>query len=530
MFTPQSRTVPGLVHELAQEHGDRPALSFGETTVTFAKFEGMARDCAKALIAAGVGRGDKIGLLMGNRIEWLVVATGAHMIGATLCALNTWYTNRELSYVLEHSDTSVLIMAARFLKKDYVPLMEDLQPWDRNFPHLRQIIVFEGVPGEAMASYDDFLSAGAQVTDATLDSAITAVTPEDVAYLLYTSGSTSRPKGVMLAHRGLIENMTEIGARLGFDESDAFFLPVSLFWGMGCENGVFAAWTHATHIVLQHHFDADEAIRLIDRYRCTALYGTANILQAISEHPAVAQFDISTLRKGVVSGTPDQIEDVLTNLLPDACPPYGLTETYGFVSMGDRNDTVEQRSTTHGKPVPGMDVIIVDPDSGAEVPTGETGEVYVKGRTMVGYYKAPEQTAESFDANGYFKTGDLGRFDADGFFHFRGRSKEMLKTGGLNVSPLEVEEVLMQHPGVSEAHVTGLPDPDREQIVAAVLVPSPGSELSLDDVLAHCKVQLAAFKVPRRLEILRSEDIPLTTTGKVHKQRLAEFFAKAEQE
>ena len=312
--------------------------------MTFAAFRTQARACAKALHAAGVRKGDKVGVLMGNRIEWLAVAMGAQYLGAVLVGLNTWYTDRELSYVLEHADIRIVVTADNFLRHDYIEMFEGLRPWQDKFPKLEQVVVFGRAPHAPMIAYDAFLKAGENVDDSMLDANARAVEPDDVAYMLYTSGSTSHPKGVMLGHRGLIENMYEIGARLNFTSQDALFLPVSLFWGMGCENGLLAAWTHGTHLVLQHHFDTEEAIELMARFGCTALYGTANIIQAVFEHPSRASHDLSRMRKGVTGGTPEQIREVIDAFMPEACHAYGMTETYGFMTVGDAREPAEIRA------------------------------------------------------------------------------------------------------------------------------------------------------------------------------------------
>lgn len=521
---PTSRTLADLVEELATDHPDRAAIAYDGETLTFADFRPLARAMARALHADGVRAGDKVGILMGNRVEWLVVNFAIEYLGATMVALNTWYTERELSYVVEHSGISVLVSAARFLKRDYVVLLGELQPWSERFPALRTVVVLGGEPGPGMVGYDAFLAGGSGIEEAVVDRARAAVAPDDIAYLLYTSGSTSHPKGVMLAHRGLIENMYDIGARQNFRPGDSLFLPVSLFWGMGCENGLFAAWTHAASVVLQHHFDPAEALAIMARHRCTALYGTANIVQAIVQHPDRGRHDLSALAKGVAVGTPEQIRETIATFMPEAVHAYGMTEAYGFISCGDAFDGVEERVTTHGRPLPAMAMRVVSPDTSVQLPAGETGEVRIRGHIMAGYYRNPEATAAAYDEEGWFRTGDLGYLDADGFFCFRGRLKEMLKTGGLNVSPVEVEEVLRGHARVAEAFVTGLPDAARDEIVVAVVVPVEGAALAVEDVLSHCRTSLAAFKVPRRIIVARAEEVPLTTTGKVHKARLAEMF------
>jgi fatty-acyl-CoA synthase len=345
-----------------------------------------------------------------------------------------------------------------------------------------------------------------------------------VVYLLYTSGSTSLPKGVQLQHYALIENMWQVGERQRVTEHDRLWLAVSLFWGLGCENALFNVLTHAGCVVLQEHFDAGEALALIERERCTLFYGTPNMAQALYEHPDRASRDLSSLRGGATIGTPEQIMRVVELGAREICNIYGLTETYGNCNVADAADPLEKRLASVGRPLVGVDQRIVDPETGRVLPSGEVGEIRVKGYVTCGYYKDPARTAESLDEHGYFRTGDLGVADADGSLHFRGRIKEMVKTGGINVAPVEVEEVLMSHPGVHAAFVTGVPDPQRDEVLAAVIVPKPGAALSEEEVCTFCRKALAAYKVPRLIRFVAEHELPLTTTGKLQKNRLAATF------
>jgi fatty-acyl-CoA synthase len=253
-------------------------------------------------------------------------------------------------------------------------------------------------------------------------------------------------------------------------------------------------------------------------------YGTPNMGQALHEHPDRAQRDLSSLRGGATIGTPEQIMRVVELGAREICNIYGLTETYGNCNVTDAADPLEKRLTTVGRPLAGVDQRIVDPETGRVLPHGEVGEVRVKGYVTIGYYKDPARTAASFDEHGYFRTGDLGSVDADGSLHFRGRMKEMVKTGGINVAPIEVEEILMTHPGVQLAFVTGVPDPVRDEVLAAVVVPKPGVTLSESELTAFCRESLAAYKVPKLVRLAAEHELPLTTTGKVQKNRLAATF------
>ena len=524
MQKPVARTLAGLIDGLAIHHPERPAVTSDGRTLTFDAFRAEAIMFAKALHAAGVKKGDKVGLLMGNRIEWLVACFGIQYVGATLVALNTWYTPRELSYVLQQAQVGTLLTIDHYLKSDYSEMLEAFRPWKETFPELERVAVLgDHVPAGA-TGWNEFLSRAAAVDDAVIAESAASVGETDMAYLLFTSGSTAHPKGVMLEHGHLIDNTWDVGARLHFVKDDVMYFPIALFWGLGCENMLLACWSRGMHIVLQDAFDPCDALALIERYRCTAFCGTPNIVQAVFEHPDRNRYDLSSLQKGVAAGSPEATRDVIENYLPMACHCYGLTECYGFATVNDASDPIEKRCVTEGKPTPGIDLIIVDPETDQCLPDGEVGEVRLKGHVTRGYYNNPAANADSFDANGYFKTGDLGALDEGGYLLFKGRLKEMLKTGGMNVAPVEVEEVLRQHPAVREAFVTGIKDAVREEIVAAIIILSEGRSITEDEVKRHCRKSLAAYKVPRRVLFTTMDKIPQTTTAKIHRLKLATLF------
>ena len=482
------------------------------------------RRVARALHALGVRRGDKVAILMGNRPEWIVVDLAITTLGGVMVGVNTWATARELEYLLGHSDARVLIAADRFLRYDYGAMLNALEPHAERLPLLGCIVCVGGAPPAGWLRYADLAALAEQVPETAIELAQRTISPGDIAYLLYTSGSMSTPKGVQLQHFALIENMWQIGERQRVTERDRLWLAVSLFWGLGCENALFNLLTHGGCVVLQEHFDAGAALELIEGERCTLFYGTPNMGQALYEHPDRARRDLASLRGGATIGTPEQIQRVVDLGAREICNIYGLTETYGNCNVTDATDPLEKRLTSVGRPLAGVDQRIVDPETGRQLPPGEVGEIRVKGYVTTGYYKDPERTAEAFDEHGYFKTGDLGWADADGELRFRGRIKEMVKTGGINVAPVEVEEVLMTHPGVQLAFVTGVPDAARDEVLAAVIVPKSGAGLSAEALCAFCREALAAYKVPRLIRFAAEEELPLTTTGKVQKNRLAATF------
>jgi fatty-acyl-CoA synthase len=523
---PASRTIPGLLEELAQHFRGREALVGEGRRYTYAALRDEVRAFASGLLALGIRKGDTVAILMGNKPEWVIADLAICSLGAIMVAVNTWVTSRELGYVLAHSDARMLIASDRFLKSDYFSMLETLEPISRSAPRLA-LIVHVGARGYRNSiSFNDVYAAGRGVPDAEIEAATGAVGPGDIAYLLYTSGSSSMPKGVQLQHYALIENMWHIGERMHVTERDRLWLAVSLFWGLGCENALFNLLTHGGCVVLQESFEPGEALRLIEAERCTLFYGTPNMSQALSEHPDRHKHDLSSLRSGGTVGTPEQIKRVADLGAQEICNIYGLTETYGNCTVTDAVEPLSVRLASVGRPLPGVDLRIVEPATGTPLSPGEVGEIRVKGYVTVGYYKDADKNLAAFDANGYFITGDLGLLDAEGRLYFRGRIKEMIKTGGINVAPVEVEETLMAHPAVKLACVTGVPDARRDEIVAALIVCRPGRSVEQADLLAHCRSQLAAYKVPRLMKFISEADLPLTVTGKLQKNRLAELFTR----
>lgn len=522
---PAARTVPGLLDEMAGRFGAREALVGGGRRYTYAQLRAEVRAFAKGLHALGVRPGDKVAILMGNRPEWIVADLAVCLLGGVMVSVNTWVTGRELHYILSHSDARYLVMTGRFLRYDYCAMLADMAPLSRALPLLRGIVcVGEPAPPGA-TPYEAVFALGRDVPEDTIDHCQRAIDPKDVTYLLYTSGSTSTPKGVQLQHYALVENMWQLGERMHVTEQDRLWLAVSLFWGLGCENALFNLMTHGGAIVLQEHFEPGEALRLIAEERCTLFYGTQNMAQAMHEHPDRGRYDLSCLRSGGTVGSPEQIMRVVELGAREICHIYGLTETYGNCCVTDAKDPPEIRLTTVGRPLEGVSLRIVDAETGAALGPGEVGEVRVKGYVTVGYYKDEDKNREAFDAEGWFRTGDLGLVDAAGYLHFRGRIKEMIKTGGINVAPVEVEEILMSHPDVQLAYVVGVPDAVREEVIGAVVVRRPGADVAAETLTAHCRAALAAYKLPRLYRFVEETSLPLTTTGKLQKNRLAAFFA-----
>ena len=530
MVKPISRTVPALLAEMIARAPDAPFISGGGQRLSYAAFGAVVEEAARALQACGVRPGDRVGLLMGNRPEWLIVDFAVMQLGAIAVGLNTWATAHELSYQLGHAGVKLLFIEPRFRSTDLAALVHEASALGEGLPALEAVICAREIgasdtPPAGTLAYAEFLARAASVEAATVHAAAARVTENHVACLLYTSGSTALPKGVPLKHGGLIDNMWEIGERQHLEADDRLWLAVSLFWSLACVNALFAITTHGASIVLQPSFDAGEALRLIEAERCTVFYGTPNMALALWEHPARANHDLSSLRTGVTIGTPAQIERVAALGVPEICNVYGLTEAYGNSTVTDAHEPLSRRVQTVGKALGGVEIAILGPE-GQTLPAGETGEIALRGNVTPGYWHDAVRTREVFTEDKFFRTGDLGFLDEDGYLYYRGRLKEMVKTGGINVAPAEVEEVLSGHPAVELAFVTAVPDERLDEALAAVIVLKTGASATIEDLTNHCRTRLAAYKTPRHLRFVAATQLPLTTTGKLQRNRLPGLFAE----
>ena len=523
MNKPDSRTIPSLLAEMVARDPAHLAIVAAGQRLSYAEFAVEVERAARALYAAGIGAGDRVGILMGNRSDWLILDFAVMTLGAITVGLNTWATAYELAYQLRHADVKLLAIEPRFRNSDFRALLAEARAQADGLPSLATVVCTEE-PLTGMLSYADFLAAASSVDGQLIAAASAAVKPDDVACLLYTSGSTALPKGVPLLHGGLIDNMWEIGERQHLAADDKLWLAVSLFWSLACVNALYAVMTHGASIVLQHHFDAAEALRLIEQERCTVFYGTPNMALALWEHPQRAAHDLTSLRTGVTIGTPEQVRRVATLGVAKICNVYGLTEAYGNSAVTDADLPLEKRLLTVGRPLGGVDIRIIDGETCAVLPAGTAGEITIKGNVLPGYWNDPVRTAEAFTADGFFRTGDLGMLDDDGYLYYRGRLKELVKTGGINVAPAEVEEVLASHPAVELAFVTGIPDARLDEALAAVIVTRTGVEVSETELANHCRATLAAYKTPRHFRFVDAAVLPLTTTGKLKRNELPGLF------
>lgn len=505
-------------------------MVFASTTSTFREFDRRVDEVARGLLALGTQRGDVVSVLAGNRPEWLVAAFAALRIGACMAPMNTWYKAAEMAYQLQHASVKTLFMVPGLLKQDYTTILPEIIPelagpvdgelHSAAFPELRHVVALSAPALPGAIGLDEVVKRGTAVSDDDFRAAEAAVDGSDLAFILYTSGSTARPKGVRLLHAPLLANDFQIGERQHLTPEDRVWLAIPLFYGLAAVNAMPAVWTHGGCLVLQETFDAGEALQLIEEERATVYYGLGNMTRALVDHPSRPQRDLSSLQKGLAGLSPEDKRLAIQDLgVSRCCSMYGATENYGNCAVTDADDPPEVKLHTQGHPLSGWEFRIVDPATEAQLGTGEIGELRVKGYMTPGYHGDEEATRRAFDEDGFFRTGDLAMLDSDGRMRFHSRLKDMLKVGGINVSPREVEEILESHPDVRQAYVVGIPDETRGEEVCAFVEPASES-LNEAELRAFVKERAAAFKVPRFIFFRADSEFPRLASGKVPKYEL----------
>ena len=526
MNAPHSRTLADLLFEQAVRYPGAPAVICGDRTVSYTELAQRAGRIAAGLRGLGVRRGDRVGLLINNRLEWLESFFGATILGAVVVAFSTWSKRDELAWLLEDSDISLLIALDRFGDQHFA---EDLRalvpeagaeaPWQSAaYPRLRNIVL---LGGSGFQSYADL--AGAEPLGPLPPGE--GPSAADDAIVIYTSGSSSRPKAVPLAQYGIVENGFNIGERQGYRPGERVLLAPPLFWSFGCANAMSAVLTHGGTLVLQARFEAGEAITLIERHQCTALYTLPSITAAIVAHPSFRPERVRTLRKGVTIGAPQDVITAATVLgASDICNVYGQTESYGNCCVTPHDWPLERRAHCQGPPLPGVQIRIVHPATDAVLPPGEDGLIEVRGYLLRGYLgSSASQDEVALTRDGFFRTGDSGHLTEAGDLVFAGRVSEMIKKGGINISPAEVEDILMRHPAVAQAGVVGIPDRQQGELLAAFVVLKPGNAPTPEDLVAHCRTVASRYKVPDIIEIRGT--LPVTATGKLMRRDLKQLAA-----
>ena len=528
-----------------ERFGAREALMFQGQRWTFAQLQADCDRAARALIQAGVRPGDKVSLWLMNRPEFVHLIFAVAKIGAVLVPANTRFRTRDIEYLLRQSDSTTLITADRSGPIDYLAMVRELLPDlpsasdPRNlqsaaFPELRRVIVLSDQHYPGALPWNDLLRAGEAVPPEEFNARQRAVNPDDTAIILYTSGTTGFPKGVMHNHDPLRIVMDHAN-RLAVRPQDVVLMYLPLFHSFGLHEGPWMSMVSGARVVLMEQFDAGEALRLIESEKASLIHGFDTHFRDLMDHPDCLQTDRSSLRTGLLAAGLASSEATARHaqqLLCHTVSCWGMTEVGAGATLGRLTDTDDERCTRSGVPLPGYDYKVVDPETGKPVPFGTPGELLCRGYgVMQGYYQKPEETAKVLDADGWFRSGDMCILYEDETIRFLGRFKDMLKVGGENVDPAEVEALLLSHPAVSRVVVVGVPDPRLSEVACACVVLQPGAEGTatppgagagmLEALTSHLRGQVASFKIPRHVVVV--DELPMTASGKIQKFKLREI-------
>ena len=530
-------TLGELLGQRAREYPNHEAIVYPFEGVrwTYADFKSRVDKIALGMIRMGVKKGDHVSIWATNVPEWILTQFATARIGAVLVTVNTNYKTFELEYLLKQSDTSTLIMTGGFKDSNYIKIINDLCPQIKEsepgklnsdkFPYLKNIVFIGEERYDGMFIFDDLYNMGEDLDAQILDKIENELLAQDVINMQYTSGTTGFPKGVMLTHYNIVNNGNAIADCMHLSYEDRLCIPVPLFHCFGCVLGVMAAVTKGATMVFLEYYNPIKVMEAVQREKCTALHGVPTMFIGILENEKFNEYDYSTLRTGIMAGSPCPIkvmEQVIDRMnMTDITIAYGQTEFSPVITQTRVDDPIELRVTTVGKPLPGVEVKIVDPDTGKEVSPGVQGELIARGYgVMKGYYKMNEATRAAIDEEGWLYTGDLATMDKNQYCKITGRLGDMIIRGGENIYPREIEEFLYTHPAIKDVQVVGVPDEKYGEEIMAYIILRDGLDTypTEKDIIDFVKNGLSRFKTPRYVSFIDS--YPMTASGKIQKYKL----------
>ena len=487
---------------------------------TYAELWDLTSRCARGLLARGVRRGDRVGIWAPNRYEWVVVQYATARLGAVLVNINPAYKTAELAYALNQSGVSFLILARSFRTNDYVAMLAEVRD---GCPALREALVLE-------EGWEALLHDGDGVDESELEQVESGLQFDDPINIQYTSGTTGFPKGATLSHHNILNNGFFIGEGVHYTEADRVCIPVPFYHCFGMVLGNLACTSHgSTMVVPAESYDPVATLDAVQAERCTSLYGTPTMFIGELDSPRFGEFDLTSLRTGVMAGAPCPVEvmrKVITTMhMPEITIMYGMTETSPVSTQSLIGDPIEKQTGTVGRVYPHVEIKIVDPASGETVPRGTAGEFCTRGYSvMLGYWNDPEATAEAIDGARWMHTGDLAVMDGEGYVSIVGRLKDMIIRGGENIYPREIEEFLYTHPAVNDVQVIGVPSERYGEEVMAWVKLRDGAAADEEDLVSFCRGRIATFKIPRYWKFV--DGFPMTVTGKIRKVEMREVSTR----
>ncbi|HEX2824774.1 MAG TPA: AMP-binding protein [Burkholderiales bacterium] len=519
-----AQTLADVLTRDAELFPEQEALVIGVQRLDYAQLKRRVDETAQGLRALGVRRGDHVAVCMGNTVEWALFFYAAATIGAVTVPVNTRFKADELAYCLEQADVKLLFVVDRFLRIDFVEMLRGICPAidstlpDAALPKLENVVVLGSNVPRAAIRFDDMLALGITHDVPEFDD----VTPGDVLLMQFTSGTTSYPKGVMLTHDNMLRNAAYVAERFDLKQADRYYSSRVFYHVAGSTLSLLAALAVGACLISSETFDGSQALRIMSEEACTHTSGNDTMFLMILNAPDFDRYPLK-LRGGWASAGPEVSRLAIERLgMKGLCHAYGLSEASPNVSMSWHHDDLDKRVNGWGHVLEGLDVSIADPETGKELPPGATGEILVRGwSVMKGYYKMPEQTAKAIDAQGWLHTGDYGIMDEDGRLRFASRIKDVFRVGGENVAPAEVEDVLHKHPKIKQAQVIGVPDPRLIEVPAAYVILREGERATPEEIIDWSKSRMANFRVPRYVRIVTTfDDIGMTGSNKVQKNKL----------
>jgi fatty-acyl-CoA synthase len=532
-------TIGNVVDILAENFGDNIGLEYHALGIrqSFRQLREQFDAVAKGLMALGVDRGDKVAIWANNVPEWVYTQFGSARMGAVLVTVNTNYRSKELEYLLQQSDATTLILVGGIREPDeylkvldkVCPVIKDSEPGKLNcekLPFLKNIVYLGKEKMAGMFNWDDMLDMGRSVSDKTLQARLNSLEPDDVINMQYTSGTTGFPKGVMLSHTNLIGNALSMAECMKLTPDDAMCIPVPFFHCFGCVIGTLCCMVSGTTMAPVVAFTPVGVLKTVEASKCNALLGVPTMFIAEFEEMDRNSYDTSSLRTGVMAGSTCPVE-VMKRVIKDMGANemtivYGQTEASPGITQTRDQDSLELKTSTVGRALPNVEVKIVDPATGNEMPIGEQGELCSRGyHVMKGYYKMPEATARAVDMDGWLHTGDLAIMDKNGYCKITGRIKDMIIRGGENIYPREIEEFLYSYPKVKDIQVVGVPSEKYGEEVAAFVQLKTGEEATAEEIIDFCKDQISYHKIPKYVYFV--DEYPTTASGKIQKYKLREL-------
>ncbi len=531
-------TIGDMLKKQAKKHPDNDGLISPNRNIRYSykQLDEVTDVVARGLMGMGIEKGDKVSIWATNYPEWVITQFATAKMGAVLVTVNTNYKQFELEYLLKQSDTMTLIMMGGFKDSNYVdhirglcPELAEAEPGkldSKRLPFLKNVVFLDEEQQSGMFRWNDIFQFAEKVSQQELEARMQELDKDDVINMQYTSGTTGFPKGVMLTHYNLVNNGMAIGDCMKLSHKDRLLIHVPLFHCFGCVLGVMASFTHATTMVLLESFNPVKAMTIIQEERCTAVHGVPTMFISMLDHPDFEKYDFSTLRTGIMAGSPCPIEFMKRAIsdmnMSEITITYGQTEASPAITMSRTDDPIEKRVESVGQRVPGVEAKIVDIETGKDLPPGETGEIVARGyNIMKGYYKMPEATAQAVDEDGWLHTGDLGTLDKDGYFNITGRLKDMIIRGGENIYPREIEEFIYTHPAVRDVQVIGVPDLRYGEEVLACVVLKDDEQVTEEEMIQFVKDGLSRFKAPRYIRFV--DAFPMTASGKIQKYKMREW-------